>query len=300
MDAAEQPGRTIRTTRTSRTPLTKLQDFYQGAKGQRLRPQPNPTAPSRQNFGLLLAVELRPKEVLVPSAETSQLHLEGNFSDPIPKTPNRIPTWIRRNRCSTAGRSADGGRGGVRSEPNSWVLPTKLCWTVCGSKGCILSNLDQNHRDHLTPPPPPPPPISQSSSSGTDSDPKDVARTRRPGFGAEERCGGRRVSVKGPPSPDIHAQFAHWRPEARGVFTGAASRTSIQRSAASSGLHHQTGAATTDNPQDRSPRSDHWPNAAPSGSFPPNHAPAGSSAGRRGPRTELRRQICSFGTGRGL
>lgn len=94
-----------------------------------------------------------------------------------------------------------------------------------------------------------------------------------------------------PPSPDIHAQFA-----SSILFIGAASQTSTQRSAASSGLHHQTGAATTDNPQDRSPRSDHWPNAAPSGSFPPNHGLVGSSAGRRGPRTELRRQIGSFGT----
>lgn len=49
--------------------------------------------------------------------------------------------------------------------------------------------------------------------------------------------------------------------------SGDASHTSIQQSGASSGLDHATGSATTDNPQDRSPRSNHWLDAATSTRF---------------------------------
>ena len=49
--------------------------------------------------------------------------------------------------------------------------------------------------------------------------------------------------------------------------SGAASHTSIQQSGASSGLDHATGSATTDNPQDGSPRSNHWLDTATSSHF---------------------------------
>lgn len=49
--------------------------------------------------------------------------------------------------------------------------------------------------------------------------------------------------------------------------SGAASDTSIQQRGASSGLDHATRSATTDNPQDGSPRSNHWLGTATSDHF---------------------------------
>lgn len=49
--------------------------------------------------------------------------------------------------------------------------------------------------------------------------------------------------------------------------SSAASHTSIQQSGASSGLDHATRSATTDNPQDGSPRSNHWLDTAASNHF---------------------------------
>lgn len=49
--------------------------------------------------------------------------------------------------------------------------------------------------------------------------------------------------------------------------SSAAPDTSIQQSGASSGLDHATRSATTDNPQDGSPRSNHWLDTATSNHF---------------------------------